>query len=697
MTPYLICNFEKQTLTNLVKESFKTEFPDIYHKQQIDYIYRYLKDAGCETVILEYDYMDKDYLEDYARYYVKGFNNSGYKSARLHFFALSFDHSDIDKYLYQGVDAHAKEELQSTYLGFMIIKPLPKTFIGRTCLKIYDNISSSLNKKCLSREYLVDLFGIDLTVNSIAFQEQDKVISACATTSIWSALHAIHWKNIRDIPSRGVITTNAINHINDSSNSFPNKELSNKQILRAIDHEKLKHQTEFLKDTSHDIFLNKIMIHINSGLPLILGGEIFSYEESGELKRKAGHAVTILGYKNSGKKALYVHDDRLGPFARATFEDVSSIDIEDYSLAKWGLILQEKDDQGSWQNPHEILIPNTLITVHYPKVRLPYNYANNTCQLIKLIYSSFVNLVSRKNKNEQKQDQEQGNEVVIQYDIELREISQIRKDFLRYNFEFQSETNVTSSEDFLKSSRVDFLSRSYARFQWVASFKINNKNGFKILFDATDIPQGNAVSAILYENKDYCDAVFQTLKSIVKMQPYSDIISQFKSDEQFFNSFLKKINESDNDYSNFLDVNYGKLRAPKSLKAGEFFGGVVKENTTTRRYYGKSDTTIASICEGLENNNQTSFLIWAVGDDGALLIGKEIGDVGHPSLTGFKPARIAGEIRLVNGVISINSKSGRYSRDYSDKDFLLNNALAKFKSIFQENDFEMEILPFSVD
>ncbi|MEX0527888.1 hypothetical protein, partial [Raoultella terrigena] len=75
MTPYLICNFEKQTLTNLVKESFKTEFPDIYHKQQIDYIYRYLKDAGCETVILEYDYMDKDYLEDYARYYVKGFNN----------------------------------------------------------------------------------------------------------------------------------------------------------------------------------------------------------------------------------------------------------------------------------------------------------------------------------------------------------------------------------------------------------------------------------------------------------------------------------------------------------------------------------------------------------------------------------------------------------------------------------------------
>lgn len=126
----------------------------------------------------------------------------------------------------------------------MVVKPLPKTFIGRTCLRVYPKINSDTHKKCLSRDYSIDLFGIKLTVRSIAFQEQDKVISACATTSIWSALHAIQWKNIRDVPSRCVITTNAINHINDSSNSFPSKELSNKQILRAIDSEQLKHQTE---------------------------------------------------------------------------------------------------------------------------------------------------------------------------------------------------------------------------------------------------------------------------------------------------------------------------------------------------------------------------------------------------------------------------------------------------------------------
>jgi len=77
-----------------------------------------------------------------------------------------------------------------------------------------------------------------------------------------------------------------------------------------------------------------------------------------------------------------------------------------------------------------------------------------------------------------------------------------------------------------------------------------------------------------------------------------------------------------------------------------------------------------------------------------LLIGKEIGESGHPTLTGFKPARIAGEIRLVNDVLSINSKSGRYSRDYKNTTFLLRNAVDKFNSIFQEKEFEMNVLEF---
>lgn len=78
-------------------------------------------------------------------------------------------------------------------------------------------------------------------------------------------------------------------------------------------------------------------------------------------------------------------------------------------------------------------------------------------------------------------------------------------------------------------------------------------------------------------------------------------------------------------------------------------------------------------------------MIWAIANDGALLLGKEINGKGHPSLTGFKPARIAGELRLVAGEKwVINSKSGRYRGDYSKQDtkIYLNKVISKLESIF---------------
>lgn len=92
MISYLVSEFAKGELSNLVKECFGTEFPDIFRKSQIDYIYRYLNDLDAESVLLEPQYIDKDYLEDFNHYYVKCFGNSGFVSARLHFFSKKLDH-----------------------------------------------------------------------------------------------------------------------------------------------------------------------------------------------------------------------------------------------------------------------------------------------------------------------------------------------------------------------------------------------------------------------------------------------------------------------------------------------------------------------------------------------------------------------------------------------------------------------------
>jgi hypothetical protein len=73
-SPFLICEFAKETLSILVRECFGSDFPDVMKKKQVNYIFNYLKRFDAKTILLESDYVDRDYLEDYSRYYVKCFN-----------------------------------------------------------------------------------------------------------------------------------------------------------------------------------------------------------------------------------------------------------------------------------------------------------------------------------------------------------------------------------------------------------------------------------------------------------------------------------------------------------------------------------------------------------------------------------------------------------------------------------------------
>jgi hypothetical protein len=103
MINYLTCAFSKPTLTTLIKEPFGSDFPEIFHKQQIQYLFQYLSDLEAKSILLEREYIDKDYLEDYVSYYVKCFGNNGEKCARLHFFKTDhIDHKFIEEILTTG-------------------------------------------------------------------------------------------------------------------------------------------------------------------------------------------------------------------------------------------------------------------------------------------------------------------------------------------------------------------------------------------------------------------------------------------------------------------------------------------------------------------------------------------------------------------------------------------------------------------
>ena len=62
-------------------------------KSQIEYLKGYLEDPeiDCKTVMIEYDYIDRDYIEDYAFYYSRCFREVSRKCVRFHFFSNRFD------------------------------------------------------------------------------------------------------------------------------------------------------------------------------------------------------------------------------------------------------------------------------------------------------------------------------------------------------------------------------------------------------------------------------------------------------------------------------------------------------------------------------------------------------------------------------------------------------------------------------
>lgn len=154
--------------------------------------------------------------------------------------------------------------------------------------------------------------------------------------------------------------------------------------------------------------------------------------------------------------------------------------------------------------------------------------------------------------------------------------------------------------------------------------------------------------------------------------------------DSFYGQFLKYLKPEQDGLSAYLDKTFGELRAPKYIKETEMGEGDIL-NSEVDRYYASVQTKLEEKYPDIIPDDPDSFLIWTISSEGVLLIGREEDGKGHPTLTGFKPSRIAGELKRSHSGWFINSKSGRYSTDYSNTNELLRNAVEKFKDIFRES------------
>jgi hypothetical protein len=221
-------------------------FTELSENHHFNYLENYFQTVVSKTMVFEYEYFDKDYLEDYSRYYSRCFQPYDKKCVRVHFFGHAFKEEDFVEIITNPQQKKkGVEDLQKHYIGFVVFRPIPHTIFGRTCLKAFPNheidaeeqVRPEKNRQIpILREYKIHLFGIELSLHSLAYQEQDNAVSACATSALWSAFQSTGMSFHHPIPSPYEITLSAKELISStiSSNSGDNRGLDSKQMAYAI-------------------------------------------------------------------------------------------------------------------------------------------------------------------------------------------------------------------------------------------------------------------------------------------------------------------------------------------------------------------------------------------------------------------------------------------------------------------------------
>lgn len=191
----------RNKIASIIASKTGSSLHEINKKPQIQYLLKYLSsdEIKARTLVTEYDYIDKHYIDDYSKYYSRCFHTHGRECARIHFFSKEFDEQKLIEIL----ETQENEDLlKNSYLGYCVIRPIPENYLGRLSLVPYNKLlADGENYKIITQKETTSLFGLELTIETASMREQDQVVSACATSAIWTALNLTPFISNYQVPS----------------------------------------------------------------------------------------------------------------------------------------------------------------------------------------------------------------------------------------------------------------------------------------------------------------------------------------------------------------------------------------------------------------------------------------------------------------------------------------------------------------
>jgi hypothetical protein len=345
------------------------------------YLAIYLGEMKARSMLLEEHYVDRHYLEDFAHFYSRSFGAPDVSCQRLHFFQ-DLDDVALDKLLTRAYRSpkdrdNVQSELNTKYLGFVVRRPLRGAEVGRTVVRPYP--PEGRRHFDVVRPYRVNVAGLALTVEGLAYQQQDGGAAVCASISLWCAFQQVAHMAGHRTPTPTAVTSAA-------ESPFPASHgLDYVQMAGAIS--RLGYiADQFVPGSDRALFRAKVVSYLQSHLPVVL---LLTRQQASEGERRKAHAVTVTGFsacqsvvpvvpsrglaplrmRSGSVETLYVHDDNLGAHAHYELLDMDAMDHE----GEKALLLHRGSShrqQPEWWAPDDWVVDCALVPKP-SKLRMP--------------------------------------------------------------------------------------------------------------------------------------------------------------------------------------------------------------------------------------------------------------------------------------------------------------------------------------
>ncbi|TET40762.1 MAG: hypothetical protein E3J66_06510 [Dehalococcoidia bacterium] len=282
----------------------------------------------CRSVLVEDAYFDQDFSDSVSTFYSRGFRDINKICRRLHFFSRRIKPSDVTEF-------GALEQLNDSYLGFSVIRPLQVGKLGRTVIKARRENPEVEFPTCCGRLH-TNIAGEELFVDSAPFMEQDGRVQTCSSVAIWiSTTVMAHSFNFPKYTTSEIM--NKATQTLVGARAGPTQGLTYEQMMLAC--RDMGYAPIIFDETDKLEAIYQIYSYVESGIPPIL---LLQLPDGNH------HAVTVIGHAYSllpqprlqrvclqrlGEEILcyvrssewvpyfYIHDDQRGIFRELYFLD----------------------------------------------------------------------------------------------------------------------------------------------------------------------------------------------------------------------------------------------------------------------------------------------------------------------------------------------------------------------------------------